>query len=410
MPDTRCTSIAICSSESSKPAFATIGERIRVQGAGIDEFHSPQKALQPLLGIALVGAELAAVLSRKGVSKAVFEKAARADNDRRLPEVIQQPFEMLDHLLRKPAFQKTLLDFLELLHRRLGTPRDLQAKAEEIVVHQEREKHVRTDEERVEVFKRLGTVASRLLEDLPGQQHAGRFPADPPGSNDPVTDIEQVVRVEVRIGKLEKVRVRAEKHAHQLFLQRLDLRRLLRQVLSRFLVTPQPRVHAVPGRDRTARGRQRSGVSRQRDFGRVIARQHRHPALIGHPMGPEHLRRVTIPDFERLDVHLALDPVEINQDLGRVPDARNRPVRVAGPSQGKVSDRVQLEQVGAGDLEKIGEKLVGAPIRHQRREIVKDVKDFPAFPLDDLVKIRTEDIEAGAGIELAQLGSPNPPE
>jgi hypothetical protein len=82
---------------------AAVGQGVGIQGARIDEFHRPEKGLQPLLRRPLVCAIFAVVLSGKGVTEVVLEQAARTGDDRRLPEVGEHIPKLLHDLRRKPS-------------------------------------------------------------------------------------------------------------------------------------------------------------------------------------------------------------------------------------------------------------------------------------------------------------------
>ena len=117
-------------------------------------------------------------------------------------------------------------------------------------------------------------------------------------------------------------------------------------------------------------------------------------------MGKEHLRGVAVPDLERVEVHLPLDLVDIQQELRRVPDAGDGAVAVPAAGEGEVGDRVELEEERAGHLEEVREEFVGRPLDDERREVVEDVEDLPSLRFDDLVEAAAEGVEPGMGIDL----------
>jgi len=47
-------------------------------------------------------------------------------------------------------------------------------------------------------------------------------------------------------------------------------------------------------------------------------------------MGEEHLRRIAVPDLEGVEVHAPLDPIDVQEELRRVPDPRDGPDGCAG--------------------------------------------------------------------------------
>ena len=131
----------------AQPPGAAVGQRVRVQGARVDQLHGAQKRLQPLLRRPLVRAVFAAVLPGECVAEAVLQQTARTGDDRRLAEVGKHVPELLQDLRRKLPGKETLLHIGELLVGDARGAGELEAQAEEVVVHQEGEKDIRADVE-----------------------------------------------------------------------------------------------------------------------------------------------------------------------------------------------------------------------------------------------------------------------
>ena len=94
--------------EVGQPALTSVGEGVLAHGAGEDPADCLFELSEPLLGRALVDEEEAFVFAGKGVAEAVFEQAARAHQDRVLPEIVEHPFELRADFFRKLAAQHVL--------------------------------------------------------------------------------------------------------------------------------------------------------------------------------------------------------------------------------------------------------------------------------------------------------------
>jgi hypothetical protein len=90
----------------------------------------------------------------------------------------------------KAPFEKTALHLFELILGDRAVAGHLEAEAEEVVLHQEREEHVGAYVEGVVVVHYLVeiylSIAAAALEDAPRQQHPGRLPPYLPGAEHPV--------------------------------------------------------------------------------------------------------------------------------------------------------------------------------------------------------------------------------
>ncbi len=275
---------------------------------------------------------------------------------------------------------------------------ELEAQPEEVVVHQEGEEDVGADVEGVVGFEDLREIGLPRLgdEDPPGEEHARRLAADPARADQPVPDGEEVVEGEVGIGQPVELRMGADHHPGELLLERGDLGRLLVEIEPRLVVLHQPPIDAVPGGERLLPCSGFLLADAERSGG-VPAPEDRRPDGIGHHMGQEHLRRVAVPHLERVDVHVPVDLIDVDQELRRVADAGDGAVPVLAAGQGEVGHRVELEEERAGHLEEVREELVGGPLDDERREVVEDVEDLLALLFDDPVHLAAEGVEARPG-------------
>ena len=103
------------------------------------------------------------------------------------------------------------------------------------------------------------------------------------------------------------------------------------------------------------------------------------PLLKTARMREEHLCRIAIPHFQRMEIDPAA-PIHIQEKLRGIPDARNRLKRMSAPQQRKISHRVQLEQVRACHTEKVTHHQICVPYRLERRQAVEHIECiFPLF-------------------------------
>ena len=190
---------------------AAVGHGVRVQGAGVNEFHGAKKRIEPLLRRPLVGAVFAAVLAGKGVPEAVLQQAAGAGDDRRLAEVGQHVPELFHDLRRKPPGEEALLHLRELLVGDVCGAGELEAQAEEVVVHEEGEENIRADVEGVVGLENLREVdLARFREQYPpGDEHPRRLPADPPRTDETVPDGEEIVEREIGVHQAVELGMRS---------------------------------------------------------------------------------------------------------------------------------------------------------------------------------------------------------
>ena len=89
-------------------------------------------------------------------------------------------------------------------------------------------------------------------------------------------------------------------------------------------------------------------------------------------MGEEHLCRITIPHFQRMEID-PVTPIHIQEKLGGIPDARNRLERMSAPQQREICHRIQLEQIRACHAEKVAHHQICVPYGYNLK-----VRPFPA--------------------------------
>ena len=276
----------------AEPAGPAVSYGIRVQGAGIDEFHSPQKRLEPLFRRPLVRAILAAVLAGKGIPEVVLQQAGRAGDDRRLAEVGQHIPELFHDRRRKNPGEEAFFHLRKLLVRDGGGAGELEPQTEEVVVHQKREKNVRADIKGVVLLEDFGKVRLPLFrqQDSPGDEHARRLPTDPSGTDEAVPDAEKVVQRHASVHQAVEFGMVPDHHPGELLLEGGNFRHLFVERLARLLIPHEPAIHALPRRKRLGPPLQRVSARGCRHRGGIPAAEHRQPLSFGQRMRKEHLR------------------------------------------------------------------------------------------------------------------------
>ena len=74
------------------------------------------------------------------------------------------------------------------------------------------------------------------------------------------------------------------------------------------------------------------------------------------------------------------------------------------PQQREIGDSLQVEEIGAGQHEEVGQHLVAVPVDDQVGETVKDVEGAAAALLDDAVNLQQERLEPLFGTESVDMG------
>jgi hypothetical protein len=154
----------------------------------------------------------------------------------------------------------------------------------------------------------------------------------------------------------------------------------------------------LPRVDRVDRAHQRGEQLRRRRRGRD-----RDGVAAVEAVREEHRRGVALPDLQRVDVELALDAVQVEQELGGLADPRNGRAGVPVAQEGEVGDGVELEQVRAGGLEEVQDPQVGVPGRVQVGQRVEDVEAERADLPQGLVHGDREPLEADRRVDEDRL-------
>src|SRR3972149_1026870 len=117
-------------------------------------------------------------------------------------------------------------------------------------------------------------------------------------------------------------------------------------------------------------------------------------------MGYEHLRRETVEHFQRLDVGVPADVVDVDQYLGGIADAGNRAVPVLPAPEGEIGQGADLKKVRAGHLEESSQQLIGGPLVDEVGKVIEDIADLAAAFLDHPVHLGGEIVESGGGVDF----------
>ncbi len=228
-----------------------------------------------------------------------------------------------------------------------------------------------------------------VLQHRPCDEHADRLATDRPGADLAVGDREQVRQVEMAMTHLDHPTLPADQHRHQ---------QILGGVL--FVGHPEQRItrtveHHVPGirllRAAVERGEEPCGRPGGRDGDRFIA---------DDPMREEHRRGIALPHLQRMDIGLVVDQIEIEQDLGGVPDRgdRRKAVEIAGDRE--IGDGVEVEQPRTDDAEEVHHHQVRMPVAQQLGQAVEDIEDPLPLPGDKVVEGGREVFEPLGRVEF----------
>ena len=101
-----------------------------------------------------------------------------------------------------------------------------------------------------------------------------------------------------------------------------------------------------------------------------------------------------------MHVQVVLRIENVQEDLRRFPDTGYGPKGMTVPQDGKIGDRIELEEVRAGDQEEVSDHQVRGPGREEIGEAVKDVKSPLAGQRGDFVHLGCESFEPGARIQF----------
>jgi hypothetical protein len=112
------------------------------------------------------------------------------------------------------------------------------------------------------------------------------------------------------------------------------------------------------------------------------------------------LRGIPAQDFERMDIQLVFDVIQVDKHLGGIPDSGNRSVRVLSAPQGEISDGIQFMEIRACHAEEVRQEFIGRPIGNEGGEVVKNVENLSPFLFDDAIDLGAEGIETESGVDL----------
>ena len=373
------------------PALAVV-ERRQAHGAGIDRAHRLHELLQALLWRARPRAEHRLVFSREGIAEAVLQDRAGTDDDGIAAVVLQEAGKLLFHRGGKGTVQEPVFHFLRQgkipLLRALPHP-----QIPEPVVHDIGVKDVRPDVEGVVGLDPLVNVGPQVFRQLPGQEHAGRLAADHPGAHHAVVDLEIVLRPEMVLDELPQALVtRQHDIAHAAAFPRHVQAALIFD--PRALEKALPAVHALV--DRRCRP-----VHLTVKMAPLHALRLRLEGASLHviQVGLEHGLRGPLPDLQGTHVHAA-DPVlfllfriDIQKELGRIPDLVYGVKGVPAAQDREIGNRVQDKQKGTGQMEEIPHQKVGRPGRLQLGQAVEDIEGIEPLPVDQVVDLDGEGLE-----------------
>ena len=104
---------------------------------------------------------------------------------------------------------------------------------------------------------------------------------------------------------------------------------------------------------------------------------------------------------------MQIDPllvrVDIQKELRRLPDPRDRVKRVPSAQDREISHSIEFEQIRTGDPEKVSHHQVRIPDRLQLRQTVKDIKRVLSVSSDLVMDRNCEGLETGVRIKLRNL-------
>ena len=104
-----------------------------------------------------------------------------------------------------------------------------------------------------------------------------------------------------------------------------------------------------------------------------------------------------------MDVGVSSGDVEVEENLGGLPDAGHSGGRCLLAKQGEPRDRVELEEERARDLEEVPDHEVGVPVVHQIGEGVEDVEGEATGLGHQVVHAGGEQFESHRRVEVVDL-------
>ena len=104
---------------------------------------------------------------------------------------------------------------------------------------------------------------------------------------------------------------------------------------------------------------------------------------------------------------MQIDPllvrVDIQKELRRLPDPRDRVKRVPPAQDREISHSIEFEQIRTGDPEKVSHHKVRVPDGLQLRQTVKDIKRILSVARDLVMDRNCKRLETGIRIKLRNL-------
>ena len=95
--------------------------------------------------------------------------------------------------------------------------------------------------------------------------------------------------------------------------------------------------------------------------------------------------------------------MHIQEQLGGIPYTGNGIKGMASPKQREIGYRIQTEQIGAGNPEKVSHHQIRIPHGLKRRQTVKDIKSVSAFLRDPVINLHCKRLKTLIRIKLIDL-------
>ena len=379
--------------------MGAVGQGLIGEGAGVDRAHGVHEGFEPIPRRALVGAEDAFIFSGEGVAVGVLQEAGGTDDDGRLAEILEHLPELGDDLVGEHALQEPRPHFLRRGEGDLAldelAPVPPGAVLDEIGVED-----VRTDEERVVRLEQVPPGGVGGKKNGARQKHAGRFPADAAGADEPLAHGDQVGQGEISFGQLQQARFMGDGHVEQLVKQ-FGLFRPRGRSAGLLVLEQLVGLEKVLGPDvGFLQGEIEPGLGHGGEYlGDDRTALHGGEGT-GLPTVEEvHGLRVPLEYLEGMEVDGMVLPEDVHHHLGGGMDGGGGHGHVMVAQERKVGGRFIIVEVGAGEQEEIAQHAVGVPVGGQVGEAVEDVTGALAELLDHVEDGGDEDLEALIGIE-----------
>ena len=227
------------------------------------------------------------------------------------------------------------------------------------------------------------------LNDFPSRQHTTGLSADEAGPDHPGADIKVVLREKVLMDEFPHAEISGQHDAAHLVTGVADIGSVFIEKLGA-LEEAVPAVSVEVGRGAELFIHcpvETTALNTSHDGSECLV-------LRIIPVRKEHGGGFPVPDFERPHIDFRFTGEDIQKQLGGVPDSSNSLRGMFPADNGEPRHGIQLEEIGAGQTEKVPHHKVCGPCRLQFREAVKDKKC--AFPLfgDEVVNGHSKLLEA----------------